>query len=184
MKPTALLTEEHKAIKRMLRVAEGVSERLERGELLPPEHLVEITDFIRGFADKCHHAKEEGLLFPAMEKSGIPREGGPIGVMFHEHKLGRDFVRGMREAAEKYGSGDTKAASGFAENARGYADLLRQHIDKEDHILYRMADARLSPDAQQELEQGFEKVEEEEVGSGEHERYHRILEALEGIYLK
>lgn len=182
MKPTAILIDEHKAIKRMLGVAGRVSDRLERGEAVPPEHLAKITEFIRGFADRCHHAKEEGLLFPAMEKAGIPREGGPIGVMFHEHKAGRDYVRKMTDAAAKCSAGDPQGGSEFAAHARGYIDLLQRHIDKEDNVLYRMADARLTEADQIALVKGFSLVEREAAGPGAHERYHAILTELEAAY--
>jgi len=182
MKPTETLKIEHQAILLMLEVVEAVSRKLEAAESIPAEHLTKIVDFIRGFADKCHHAKEEDLLFPAMEKTGIPRRGGPIGVMLIEHTEGREYVRKMKEAAEKYAAGEKKAGLRFAENARGYAALLSQHIHKEDNILYPIADARLSPQVQAGLEKDFERVEEEVVGAGKHEEYHRLLEKLEKIY--
>jgi hemerythrin-like domain-containing protein len=144
--------------------------------------LKQIVRFIQGFADKCHHAKEEDLLFPAMEEAGVPRQGGPIGVMLAEHTEGREHVRRMKEAAERYAAGDLKAGSEFAGHARQYAALLSQHIHKEDNILYPIADARLSARAQVRLEKDFEKVEEEVVGAGKHEEYHRLLEKLEKTY--
>jgi hemerythrin-like domain-containing protein len=111
MKPTEALKKEHEAIKLMLRILEEVSERLESGEKVGPERPESILEFIRVFADKCHHGKEEGLLFPAMEKVGIPRARGPIGVMLFEHKEGRNFVKGMSEAVEKYADGLLSAAA-------------------------------------------------------------------------
>jgi hemerythrin-like domain-containing protein len=182
MKPTDILKNEHKAIILMLEVIESVSRELEAGEKVPAEHLDKIVDFIRGFADRCHHAKEEDLLYPAMEKTGMPRQGGPIGVMLIEHTEGREYVRKMKEAAEKYAAGDKKAGPRFAENARGYAALLSQHINKEDNILYPIADARLSPQVQAGLEKEFERVEEEVIGAGKHEEYHRLLEKLQKAY--
>jgi len=182
MRPTDTLKNEHRAILLMLEVAESVSRKLEAGEKVPAEHLNKIVGFIQGFADKCHHAKEEDLLFPAMEKTGVPRQGGPIGVMLVEHTEGREYVRKMKEASEKYAAGDRTAGLRFAENARQYAALLSQHIHKEDNILYPIADARLSPQTQVGLEKDFERVEEEVVGAGKHEEYHRLLEKLEKTY--
>jgi len=182
MKPTETLKTEHRAILLMLKVAEIVSQELEAGENVPLGDPARIVDFIQGFADKCHHAKEEDLLFPAMEKTGVPRQGGPIGVMLAEHTKGREVVRKMKEAAERYAAGEKKAGAQFAENARAYAALLSQHIHKEDNILYPIADARLSPQTQTALEKDFERVEEEVVGVGKHEEYHRLLEELEKTY--
>jgi len=182
MKPTETLKTEHRAILLMLKVAESVSRKLEAGESVPASDPARIVDFIQGFADKCHHAKEEDLLFPAMEKAGVPRQGGPIGVMLSEHTEGREYVRRMKEAAEKYAAGEKESGVRFAENARAYAALLSQHIHKEDNILYPIADARLSLEIQTGLEKDFERVEEEVVGAGKHEEYHRLLEELERTY--
>lgn len=183
MKPTEELTIEHKAIQRMLRILEEMAGRLEAGQAVDAGDLEESVDFIRGFADRCHHGKEEDLLFGAMEEAGIPRQGGPIGVMLHEHTLGRDYVKGMAEAIAEYRAGSTAAAARIAQNARAFADLLAQHIDKEDNILYPMADRVLSAQRQAELLEGFEQVERERVGPGKHEAYHALLDRLEATYL-
>jgi hemerythrin-like domain-containing protein len=182
MKPTETLKNEHQAILLMLEVVEGVSRRLAAGEAVPADDLTRIVDFIQGFVDKCHHAKEEDLLFPAMEKTGIPREGGPIGVMLAEHAVGRGHVGKMKEAAGRYAAGDKNAGIRFAESARAYAGLLSPHIHKEDNILYPIADARLSAETKATLEKEFERVEEVVVGVGKHEEYHRLLDELEKSY--
>ncbi len=182
MRPTEELVTEHNAIKRMLGILEGVSRRLEAGEAVEAEHLERIVDFIRGFADRCHHGKEEDLLFPAMEEAGVPRQGGPIGVMLSEHTQGRDYVRGLAEAVATYRAGNKEAASRIVENARGYVQLLSQHIHKEDNILYPMADRFLSPQKQTELLKSFAQVERERMGPGKHEEYHALLEELERAY--
>ncbi|KKK78887.1 hypothetical protein LCGC14_2839020, partial [marine sediment metagenome] len=123
------LIEEHKAIKSMLSILESVCNKLESKEEINPEDLEQILDFIKTFADKYHHEKEEYLLFPAMEKAGIPREGGPIAVMLMEHNVGRDFVKRMSEAVAKYQDGIRNGSQEIIENARGYISLLTPHIE-------------------------------------------------------
>ncbi len=183
MTPTGQLKDEHSGIKVMLNILEKVCDRLEKSEPVDPDHLDRILDFLKVFVDKCHHAKEEDLLFPEMERAGIPREGGPIGVMLSEHRTGREYIRGMGESAERCKGGDRAASARFVRNARGYIELLRQHIDKEDHILYPMADARIPEKRQRDLLAEFEKVEEERVGHGRHEEFHGLLDRLKSVYL-
>lgn len=183
-KPTELLTDEHKSIKKMLKILERVSQKLESGEEVNPDHLEKIVYFIRGFADKCHHAKEEDLLFPAMIDSGVPKEGGPIGVMLQEHDEGRGYVGQMKEAAEKYKDGDKSLCSQFIENGRNFINLLSQHIDKEDNILYQIANMHISEKGMAELWEEFERVEREKIGPGKHEAFMSILKELETEYLE
>jgi hemerythrin-like domain-containing protein len=182
MKPTAELSHEHQAILKMIRILGRMADRLDAGAAVDPEDLEAAVDFVRGFADKCHHAKEEDLLFPEMEKAGIPRERGPIGVMLADHVAGRAHVAAMAGAIPGIRKGDRKDAAVFAAEARGYGALLTGHIFKEDRVLYPMADARLTGEQQQMLEARFADVEKTIMGEGKHEEYHRLLERLEGTY--
>lgn len=182
MKPTAELSQEHQAILEMIRILAKMAERLEAGTPVEAGDLKEAVEFIKVFADKCHHAKEEGHLFPEMERAGIPRGRGPIAVMLAEHEEGRKRVAAMAASLRGAGKGHKKAMAAFAVAARGYGELLTQHIFKEDHILYPMADARLTPGQQEFLQAAFADVEQNIIGEGQHEKFHRLLERLEKTY--
>jgi hemerythrin-like domain-containing protein len=179
MKATEDLMAEHRGIERMLAVADAAATRLSNDKTVPPPMFLDIVDFLRNFADKCHHGKEETELFPAMERAGIPRQGGPIGVMLMEHDQGRAFIRQMAAAAELLANGDGTAAEALAEAIRGYTTLLRGHIKKEDSILFPMADAAIPAHEQPRLAQAFDEIESKVMGPGVHERYHAMLDAME-----
>ncbi|MFN7085871.1 MAG: hemerythrin domain-containing protein [Burkholderiales bacterium] len=179
MEATETLMDEHRAIERLLDSLELAADRLDAGESVRPGFFLEAAEFIRDFADGCHHRKEEGLLFPALEAAGMPRESGPIGVMLHEHDAGRAFTKAMREAAGRLQDGDAAAKSAITANARGYAALLRQHIRKEDTILFRMAEQFIEGAARDQLTAAFERVGREETGAGVHGKYLALLEGLE-----
>jgi hemerythrin-like domain-containing protein len=179
MKATDILVEEHSVIQRVLLALETAAGRVEGGQTVRPEFFLDAADFIKGFADGCHHKKEEGVLFESMATFGVPVQGGPIGVMLAEHEQGRAYTRAMREAAQKLSTGDQSARGEMVRNARGYVALLRQHIDKENGILFPMA-AQVIPLAEQEaVVEGFEGVEHEETGAGVHEKYLALAEKLE-----
>jgi hemerythrin-like domain-containing protein len=177
------LKKEHEAIKIMLQILEKVCERLSAGNKVDPEHLKQILEFFQVFADKCHHGKEEELLFPILEEAGVPKEGGPIGVMLNEHNLMRGYVKDLADAVGCYQAGEEKAVSLIVRPASSYIATLRQHIDKENNILFKMAEMHLSEDQQKELLEQFESVEIEKIGAGKHEELHSVLEHLEGVYL-
>lgn len=182
MKPTSLLTEEHRMIKEMLGLIPVINAGLANGGGIPIRHLESVVDFIRTFADRCHHAKEEDLLFAAMAVKGMPREGGPIGVMLREHEIGRKHVRTMEDGIALLRQGDQSGVRQFVAGSTAYAGLLFQHIDKEDNILYPMADQLLSAEEQRQLLVEFERVENERMGQGVHEKYHRLLRQLTEQY--
>ncbi len=176
---TTVLTEEHTVIKRVLTALETATAQLEKGKGVPLEIFSQGIDFIRNFADKCHHHKEEDFLFTKAVELGLPKEGGPIGVMLHEHDLGRELVKKATEALKKYSTGDIKAIKELTGNLQQFIELLREHIDKEDNILYPMIESMLPEQEQKELTNSFEKVEEEEMGEGTHEKYLKLAEEIE-----
>ncbi len=174
-----VLKEEHRAIERMLAILEQAARRLEAGETVAPELFREAAGFLSGFADKCHHCKEEDELFPAMEQAGVPRQGGPIAVMLAEHDEGRRFIRRMTEAARRLAQGDASVRGELVAAVRGYVDLLRSHIYKEDNILFPMAASVLPASEHARLLTAFERIEQERMGPGVHERYHHMLDDME-----
>ena len=180
-KATQILMDEHRGIERMLSIVEQAAGRVERGEPVPPGLFVDAAECFRNFADRCHHAKEEKHLFATAAERGIPVEGGPIGVMLAQHDQGRAFVRTIRGEGERYAAGSLQDPRRLIEAVRGYVNLLRAHILKEDHMLYPMANRVLTSEDQATLARAFERVEREEMGEGEHERYHTMIEEMEGI---
>lgn len=178
MKATKILMEEHRVIERVIATLEEAAHRLAENQAVRHGLFIEATDFIRGFADGCHHRKEEGVLFQSMAAYGVTVEGGPIGVMLSEHEQARLFTRNLRQAAERLDAGDQTAKNDVILNSLNYVMLLRQHILKEDNVLFPMADKVLPPDEQDRLTDGFDHVEHEETGEGIHEKYLALADRL------
>ena len=184
MQPIEDLKTEHEAVRITLRILDSICKETEKtGAISNPEHLGQLIEFFRIFVDTCHHGKEEELLFPALEDVGVSREGGPIGVMLKEHQQGRDLVAKMNVALARYSEGHREAVSDLIQHARAYIVLLNQHIDKENNVLFPMADRHLARAKQVELGEGFETIEKEKIGAGKHEAFHRMIESLENFYL-
>jgi len=175
------LMDEHHGIGLMLKIMGKVAEKLRAGEPVDREHLRKIVEFLRNFADKCHHGKEEGILFPELFKNAANRP--IINDLLGEHQAGRDFIRGIADSAGRYEPGNPDAVH-IAVNAEGYARLLVEHIKKEDTILFPIADRELSEQSQAEMWERFEKLELEVIGAGKHEEYHGWLKELRDAYLK
>ncbi len=175
---TEILRKEHEAIISMLDATDAVARNIRTGDLPPAGTLEGLLEFFTLFADRCHHGKEEDLLFPLLENKGLPRSGGPVGVMLYEHEQGREWIRQMKEAAAQYAAGDQEAAQKWARAADGYGALLRAHIHKENNVLFMMVDRILTSSEQNDLVAGFDKVEAEKMGEGTHERLHHLMHQL------
>jgi hemerythrin-like domain-containing protein len=176
--PTENLENDHVNILRLL----DVMEKMILVKSTNTEHFERSVSLIKCYADGFHHAKEENLLFPMMVKKGYSVEQGPIAVMLHDHIQGRDYVKGMTEGIAGYKTGNETELSKIYENMQAYIILLRNHIAKENNVLFRMADNVLSENDQQELSDEFAKVENEGVCGGVLKDCIAVIEKLESAY--
>ncbi len=156
--PSEVLRKEHRIIERVLKVLRHLVDRAESGDRFEQEAFQQCVEFFRLFADACHHAKEENLYFPALESRGIPREGGPIGVMLYEHGVARELTRQMGEALDSLERDEPAAKDAFYTAAHNYIQLLNQHIFKEDKILFAMGERVLDDGARQTLCSQFGEI--------------------------
>jgi hemerythrin-like domain-containing protein len=171
------LKNEHRVIEQVLACLERIVEQARGDARLPLKAARQAIEFFREFADHCHHAKEEERLFPALEAKGFSPDAGPTAVMRFEHEQGRAQIRAMEQAAEAASRGDPGALESFARHAAAYVVLLRNHIAKEDHCLFPMAEQVLSDQEDQALAAAFDNVEEE-VGPSRHEAYLELADEL------
>jgi hemerythrin-like domain-containing protein len=178
MKPTEILKHEHKIILVALAAAEKQARAIEATGKVDGEKTDKILDFFRNFTDRCHHAKEEKHLFVALEQRGMSHDVGPIAVMLAEHQHGRNRLKAVADAFPKARTGDRAALRQVRENLIAYVKLLKEHIIKEDNVLFAMAEKVLTPGDQTALAAEFEKIEASEIGEGVHEKYHKLAHEL------
>lgn len=176
MKPTDILVKEHEAVLLALDLLTRVAEQMTTGSTEASEDLGHLLEFFREFVDRCHHGKEELALFPELVEMGVPSAGGPVGVMLHEHEVGRDYVRQLKDCL-------TKGSASVIEVAQGYRVLLEAHIQKENQVLFPMAERILPEEKKTALMAAFDQIEREHVGEGRHEVYHQMLHDLRKRYL-
>lgn len=152
---TKNLEDDHVYILRLI----DVMELMTQATMPVVADLEEAVELIKNFGDGLHHAKEESLLFPLMAQRGFSAQQGPIAVMLSEHTQGRNFVKGMTENIQLFKEGDLSALTMVYHNMLGYGDLLRNHISKENNVLFKMADNALSDEDQLSLFNQFTTIE-------------------------
>lgn len=186
MQATDLLKEEHHGVKISLRILEQLCAKLvetpgAQGAIYAAD-LERLIEFFKVFVDKCHHAKEEDVLFPALV--GTPIASDLVRELLGEHAAGRKLVVEMAEELKKYQTGNKNAVSAIRKAAKSYDQLLTAHIAKEDRDLYTIADVKISARDQKEMVEVFEKIELERIGMGTHEKFHTMLGEFKQKYLQ
>ena len=156
---TTALVNEHKLILRMIALLERNASRSAAGAYRNWRFYLDGVDFIRNYADRFHHAKEEDVLFEALIKNGMPRENSPIAAMLMEHDQGRAYVRAMESAALDALAGKEVDLETLGGNALAYVELLREHIGKEDGILYPLAERIIADTLREEIVAGYAAAE-------------------------
>ena len=177
MKPTDEIKEEHRIIGRALSVLADAAQVLEAGAEVPAEFLREELDFIKNFADRCHHRKEEAVLFPALEDQMVAKLRDPVPKMLAEHEEARAIVRQLNEAVERYAGGDREQAPKIARLARSYLALLIEHIRAENTVLVELVETTLPADKKLEVAERFTVIEDE-LGPEFHRHYAKLADKL------
>jgi hemerythrin-like domain-containing protein len=149
--PTEMLEAEHRVIAKVIGAVPVVADKLEAGQPVDVETLRNIVEFMRTFADKCHHGTE--------------------------HTRGRALVKELADAADVYQKGDLGGKEALVKGLRGIVALYPNHIWKEDYLLFPLTNKVLSPEEQQNLYKEFEKVEER-IGRDTHHRLEEFAEHL------
>jgi len=178
---TEIMVNEHQLILRMLDILETGAYKLERGEFVPPEVFTGAVMFIREFADRFHHGKEEDVFFPALYEAGMPRENSPQELLNLEHNLGRRFVGRLEEASEKYLEGDDDSIPTIVEAARDYVKLLRQHILKENEGLFPVAEKLMNDELKEKVNRKYQEVEKERFPEDTVLRFTQLVERFEHL---
>ena len=146
MQSLRALVDEHRFILNLLQALEAWAMAPGRPRLRMRRELADVVAIIRGYVDPIHHAKEEDILFKAMIANGFPSEHGPLACMLSEHAQCRSLVARMADAAYTADWDDIMLGAA-TQAALRYVSVLRQHIAKEDNVLYPMAERFLPPTA-------------------------------------
>jgi hemerythrin-like domain-containing protein len=181
---TRIMVQEHENISRMLRVIRRKCCGILEGADVDTEEFREIIDFIRRYADQHHHGKEEVFLFPEMvSRLGPVADNLITHGMLVEHDLGRSHVLALETACGLYEEDPrTEYKLDILTHAMGYANLLQEHVEKENNAVYPFADRSLDPEILAELDEKCRNYEAEKQKEGVQEHYLNLLEHLEAVY--
>lgn len=182
MKPKDNLMHDHKIIEVMLGIMTKIGEGIRKHRDPELEEIEKIIEFLRVFADKLHHGKEETIYFPALFEAGMANENSPAAVMLFEHEVGRGYIKGMSSAVEELKGGNKAAVNLLVESIESYVELMENHILKENNILFSIGDKLLAPSKQEVLYKDC-LLMDKRFGDDRHKYFRELMHQLEKKYL-
>lgn len=173
-----ILRHEHDVILAAINLLDSMTQQMSSEQAVESDDVVQLISVLSEFAEKCHHGKEEDLLFPALVKAGLSKDAGALALMLQEHETARSLMRDMQTASRA-----PLHVSDFASAAEGYSTTLRNHIEKENELLFPMAEETLTQTQLNALTDAFEEHEQKIIGPGRHDELYGIIKRLQKRYL-
>jgi PAS domain S-box-containing protein len=176
---TELLMTDHETTERVF----DAFDRALAGPSAPSTAIVtDALEYFTGYVERCHNHKEEDHLFPLLEASGMPRDGGPLGIMIADHRKSEEALAALRSAAAAYTAGSQDALASLRTAFSEYSGVLKEHFWKENDILFPMGRRILDDADDARVIKGIEAVEAG-IGTDTRQRYYalarRIVDASE-----
>lgn len=176
MMPIGPLMIEHRLIERMIKQLNGKSQIFHKEKEVDTIFIDKTVDFIRMYADRCHHGKEEDILFRDLAKKQIQSEHKKImAELVSEHIYGRNITRSLVLAKEKYGHGDKTALPDIVKLMVELAEFYPKHIEKEDKHFFLPCMSYFSKQEQIAMLNEFWEFDRKLF----HEKYKKIVDEVE-----
>ena len=178
MLPVEALMQEHRVIERMIAPFQREAARLEQSKKVNPKFVETAVDFIRTYADRNHHGKEEGILFHALSQKKMSEEFAALmKTLIEDHVQARKLTARLDQAGISYVNGNVDSWRDVAEALKGLAALYPVHIEKEDKRFFLPAMEYFSPEEREAMLREFWEFDRKLI----HEKYERVVGELEKI---
>jgi len=167
---------EHRLIERMLSVIKDVLAKIETKHNVDPVFVDIAVDFIRVYADRTHHGKEEDILFRELNKKSLtPEDRQLMTELIEEHVFGRKTTKALVEANTRYRNGDETALADIAANLKTLTEFYPRHIEKEDKKFFPSSRTYFTEEEDQAILAKFWEFDRNMI----HEKYKSLVEGFE-----
>ncbi len=176
MQARGLLMIEHRLIERMIAVIQNTLEQIESTQVVDPLLVDTVVDFIRMYADRTHHGKEEDILFKELDKRSLSDEDRRImKKLIEEHVFSRRTTQTLVAANGRYRQGDESALEEIVDAFHRLVELYPKHIEKEDKTFFPASRRYFSEDEDKAMLEAFREFDQKMI----HEKYESLIQNLE-----
>ncbi|MEK7449361.1 MAG: hemerythrin domain-containing protein [Planctomycetota bacterium] len=179
MIPIKTLEKEHRIIDKFLDALERLAGRIRLYRQVDITILMKSLEFMKHFTDRCHYQKEEDIIFPEMQERGLSPNYGPLGVLIHEHEAERAYARQIEEGLKRWQDGESEAINDIINGLVNYVTVGREHLQKENNILYPMVKKIFSGKGNKKLQSDFNQFEQRKMGGSLCCKYHNLADDID-----
>jgi len=177
MQARGTLMVEHRLIERMIGLIKAALGQIESAGKVDPVFVDRAVDFVRMYADRTHHGKEEDILFRDLDKKNLSVEDRQVmNQLIEEHVFGRKTTKSLVEANTKYRSGDAAALGDIARSLRTLVEFYPKHIGKEDKVFFPASRTYFTDEEDQAMLAEFWEFDRKMI----HEKYKAVVTELGG----
>lgn len=168
---------EHRLIERMIKRIENALGRIESEGKVDPQFIDTAVDFIRMYADRTHHGKEENILFHDLDKKNLSGDDRQVmNELIEEHVFGRNTTKALVDANTRYRNGDSAALADIAGKLKTLVEFYPKHIKKEDKVFFPASRAYFTDEEDKTMLEAFWEFDRKMI----HEKYEAVVQEIEG----
>ena len=182
MTPTENLINEHKKINELLDIMSKIALKIKSKDVFYPNDVEEIVKYLINLIENSHHGKEDDVFYPELISSGIPKETAPLSIINYEHIISVNYLKDISSCVVNCKIGNDFSGELLADSLTNYVIAIKNHIQREEEIVFPIANEVFSIEKQNEILQRFEVIEQKYISNSFNDQFDKLLNKFKNKY--
>ena len=182
MTPTENLIKEHKKINELLDIMSKIALKIKLNDVFYPNDVEEIVNYLLIIIENSHHGKEDDVFYPELISSGIAKDTAPLSIINYEHTISKSYLKDISSCVVNCKIGNDFSGELLADSLTNYVVVIKNHIQREEEVIFPIANEVLSAEKQYEISQRFEDIEQKYFSKSLNDQYTTLLNKLKIKY--
>ena len=182
MTPTENLINEHKKINELLDIMSKIALKIKSKDVFYPNDVEEVVKYLINIIENSHHGKEDDVFYPELISSGIPKETAPLSIINYEHLISVNYLKDISSCVENCKIGNDFSGELLADSLTNYVIAIKNHIQREEEIVFPIANEVFSIEKQNDILQRFEIIEQKYISNSFNDQFDKLLNKFKNKY--
>jgi len=182
MTPTENLINEHKKINELLDIMSKIALKIKSKDVFYPNDVEEVVKYLINIIENSHHGKEDDVFYPELISSGIPKETAPLSIINYEHLISVNYLKDISSCVVNCKIGNDFSGELLADSLTNYVIAIKNHIQREEEIVFPIANEVFSIEKQNDILQRFEIIEQKYISNSFNDQFDELLNKIKNKY--